>query len=77
MTQFAGFEYPKSTYVQHGNLSQRLKNYKSNKSLYKPSSYFKTEPGTNPTGKSFYLESDFHIGLRWSWCDEVAHIAPN
>lgn len=70
---FASIEYPKKLWsLPTGTLAKRLADHKEGKRFV--SGYYQNEPGINPDGKMFYLESDFMPGLRWQWADEIVNI---
>lgn len=72
---FAGFPYPKKLgELPRGSLAQRLTRFHQPRLT---GGYFQNVPGEirsrSDCEKMFYLDSDFMPGLRWQWCDEVAH----
>lgn len=73
---FAGFNYPKySVFLPKGTPKQRLEKRKTQTyPQYETSPYFQSRPAINTDGRSFYLESDFAPGLRWTYCDKVANV---
>lgn len=67
---FAGFEWPRyQARLPKGSLIKRLE---ARRTLC-CGEYYRT-PRPNETGGSFYLESDFMIGNRWTWADEVSGV---
>jgi len=72
MTTFAGFEFPQEIPIlPRAPLAKRLAEYKLTHGKRVCGPYFRTEPSPNPSGMSFYLDSDFQPGLRWEWADEI------
>lgn len=72
--QFASFNYPRKAFLlPRKPLAERLEDFKNNKSMRYDNwdGYFQQEPSINPSGKFFYLDSDFAPRLRWAYCDLV------
>jgi hypothetical protein len=67
---FAGFRFPRYVgMLKTGPLTKRLK--KAKESFCGPYYHTPTPVTADANARSFYLESDFAPGMRWTWCDEV------
>lgn len=67
---FAGFTFPRYIpLLPKGDFKKRLERNK--RPVVGPYYHQPAPLKAGDNGKSFYLESDFMPGLRWSWCDEI------
>ena len=67
---FAGFDFPRYIpRLPQGDFKTRLERYR--RPVCGPYIHQPAPLQAGDKGQSFYLDSDFMPGLRWSWCDEI------
>lgn len=77
--EFAGFNYPRNLYLMPKragkSLLETLRRRRESRKVCGP--YYQTSPNPNPTQYFCYLESDFDLGLRRRWADEIIDLRHN